>query len=74
MLLTLEMYTVLMDSADMQGMTEERTVTEAASGCDRSPPYLALSAEELSPGLRLILGCRCRPSVLERIRREEGGR
>lgn len=38
MLFTLEMYTVLMDSEDTQGMEEERTVTITASGCDRSPP------------------------------------
>lgn len=52
--------------------TEERAVTAAASGWDRSPPQL--SAKELSPGLRLILGCGCCPSVLERVHREDGGR
>lgn len=72
MLFTLEMYTVLVDSADTQGTTEERAVTAAASGWDRSPPQL--SAKELSPGFRLILGCGCRPSVLERVHREDGGR
>jgi hypothetical protein len=34
------MYTVLMDSEGKQGMEEEKTVTIAASGCDRSPPWL----------------------------------